>query len=201
MMGPKQASDRLHRLASAVESARSPSLSKVAQEIGKVLVALEEEGLDDVPTTSPEGQLAVPAGQIISHLNGWLTAKYRIEASYRSYADRVRGPWRDALVGHWYEHADEERKQSYALAMKIVGLGGEPMPAPISIPECPTNLMAFCSVLMSLEVAAIESARKTIEMAGSMDPLRVLAEEIMLKDAHHLDDLRRICTGYGTTPV
>lgn len=191
--GPQEVSAKLVRLASAVESARRPSLEKLAAEIGKVTLALDEPSPTDQAAPSPEGELSVPVGQMIAHLNSWLTAKYRIDAAYRSFADRVRGPWRDSLVGHWQEHAKEERDQGYELAMKIVGLGGDPAQTIIDVPQCPANLAAFCAVLMDLEVKAIQRAHEAIAMSGTMRSLGVLAENIMLVDTQHLDDLRRMC--------
>lgn len=195
MTRPEEVSGRLLRIAAALDSARRPSLEKLAAEIGKVTLALDgvlPEGMG-LEGPSPEGQLAVPAAQVIAHLNQWLTAKYRIDAAYRSFADRVKGPWRDSLADHWRKHAEEERAQAYDLAMKIVGLGGDPAQTVIDVPQCPPNLSAFCLTLVGLELKAIDNAHKTIEMAGTMRSLGVLAENIMLVDTQHLDDLRRMC--------
>ncbi len=193
-MGPKETERRIMRVASAVERSSSPSLSKLSAEIGKVVLALEDEPGSPAgsPAGSPEGALGVPVGQMVAHLQSFLAAKYRIDASYRSFADRVRGPWRDSLVAHWQEHAGEERDQAYAIAMKISGLGGDPSVTVIEVPQVPANVGAMFATLMGLEIKAIENARKTIEMSGSMTSLKVLAEDILLKDTHHLDDLRRM---------
>ena len=190
-MRPSAAKNRVLRLASAVEAAARPSLSKLSAEIGRVVLALEEDG---VPEGSPEGGTAAPPGQVIAHLQKWLAAKYTIDAAYRSYADRVRGPWRDALAEHWQTHAGEERKAAYDLAMKIVGLGGDPSVTSVTVPQSPADLGAFCAVLMSLELKAIEAARETISLSGEMGGLRVMAENILLQDSQHLDDLRRMAT-------
>jgi bacterioferritin (cytochrome b1) len=190
-MKPSETSRRLQRIAAALDRAERPSLSKLAAEIGRVTLALEEDaGVESQP--SPEGELAVPVGQMIAHLNSWLTAKYTIDAAYRSFADRVKGPWRDSLVAHWQEHAKEERAAAYDLAMRISGLGGDPAQTVITVPECPSNLRAFCVVLMDLEVKAIAKAHETIAMSGSLRSLGVLAENLMLVDTQHLDDLRRM---------
>lgn len=191
MDSPAQASRRLNRIASALDRARNPSLSKLARAIGEARVALGE--VEVVQQEGREGQLAVPEGQALSLLSEWLTAKYRIDSAYRSYADRVRGPWRDSLVDHWYKHAEEERQQAYDLAMKIIGLGGDPNVTVIDVPPCPANLQAFCAVLMDLELAAIDKAHRVIAASGTMRSLGVLAENIMLTDTQHLDDLRRMC--------
>src|ERR1700690_2006725 len=94
-----------------------------------------------------EGEFAVPLGQLISTLQTLLGAKYAVEMSYRSYADRVRGLWRDSLVDHWHEHAKDERDMTYDLAMKIVGLGSDPIQTTIQILQSPANEFAFCKCL------------------------------------------------------
>ncbi len=192
-MGPSKAQKVVLRVASAIDSAERPSLRKLSAEIGKVVLALEDEG--PPAEGSPEGHLAVPTGQLIAHLQKWLAAKYTINASYRSYADRVKGPWRDSLVAHWQKHAEEEMAAAYDLAMKIVGLGGDPSVTVINVPQTTPNLGALCAVLMSLELKAIEAARETISMSGERVSLRVLAEELLLQDTQHLDDLVRMTVG------
>lgn len=179
-------------MASAVDAAARPSLSKLSSEIGKVVLALDDPGVVETEGSS-EGSLAVPPAQVVAHLQKWLGAKYRIDAAYRSYADRVKGPWRDSLVEHWTTHAGEERQAAYDLAMKIVGLGGDPNVTVIEVPMTSPNLGALCMTLMNLELKAIEAARETMSMSGEMVSLRVLAENICLQDTQHLDDLRRMC--------
>lgn len=144
-----------------------------------------------------EGPLSAEPGELISHLNNFLTAKYAIEASYRSYADRVKGPWRDSLVSHWHEHAEDERKSSYDLAMKCVALGGDPILTVVQIPPCTPSLEGFIQVLISQELDAIEAGRKLAAMAGDSMGLRVLAENTVVLDSHHLDDLKRSFSEYG----
>lgn len=184
------------RVASALDRTERPSLAKLSAEIGKVVLALEDEvTIVEPPEGSQEGTLAVPSGQAIAHLNKWLAAKYRIDAAYRSYADRIKGPWRDALVEHWQKHAGEERQAAYDIAMKIVGFGGDPNVTIIEVPTASSDLASMCMILMRLELAAIEAARETMSMSGELVSLRVLAENICLADTHHLDDLRRSCVG------
>lgn len=145
-----------------------------------------------------EGASSSPTEAMIAHLQSWLAAKYRIDAAYRIFADRLQGPWRDSLAAHWAEHAGEERQQAYDLAMKIVGLGGDPVVASIEVPPCGRDVGSMCACLMELELQAIERAHGLIQMAGDLTSLRLRAEEIMLSDAHHLDDLRRTCVMAGT---
>jgi len=140
-----------------------------------------------------EGQFAAPDGQVVAHLQKFLNAKYAIDIAYRSFADRVKGPWRDALVSHWQEHAKEERDSAYDLAMKLVGLGADPIQTAVQVPACPANVFAFCKALIELELKAIENSRRLIVLAGDNTAMKVLAENVILVDTQHLDDLRRMC--------
>ena len=141
---------------------------------------------------SQEGEYAAPEGQLIANIQKFLSAKYALEMAYRSYSDRIKGPWRDAVVEHWQEHAGDERKHTYSLAMKVVGIGGDPIQTYIQIPVCTPNVGAFIQVLMSMELEAIASGRELAKLAGENTGLKVLAENIVELDTHHLDDLIRM---------
>ena len=138
-----------------------------------------------------EGAFSVPEGQLIAHLQKFLSAKYAISIAYLSFADRIRGPWRDAIVEHWQEHSEDERKNAYSLAMKIVGIGGDPIITNIQVPISTSNISSMIHVLMSMELEAIAVGRELAELAGESTGLRVLAENIVELDTHHIDDLRR----------
>lgn len=151
-----------------------------------------------VASPSPaEGALAAPDGQVIAALMELLQAKYAIEASYRSFADRTRGPWRDSLVEHWTTHAGEERQSAYDVAMKIVALGGDPALGQIVMPSCTASLEGFFVLLAEQEMAAILAARKIAAMAGDDMALRVMMENTSILDSQHLDDLRRMGSDVG----
>lgn len=143
-------------------------------------------------TPEKEGNFAVPVGQVVAHLQKYLCAKYAIDVAYRSFADRVKGPWRDALYEHWDEHAKEERKAAYDIAMKIVGLGADPIVTSIQVPPCTANLVGFMKCLKMMELDAIENGRTLIKLAGDNTSMKIFAENLILVDTQHLDDLRRM---------
>jgi len=195
---PSHIRGALNRIASGLDSNRNPSRSAISQDIGRVLLALEDSPTLTVPS-NPEGDFVVPTGQVIAHLQKWLTAKYAIDAAYRSFADRVKGPWRDSLVDHWYDHSKEERQHAYDLAMRIVGMGGDPMQTFIQVPTCTANLQGFFKTLASMELEAIEAGRAAIKMAGENTSLQVMAENFVLVDTQHLDDIRRMQVQFQST--
>jgi bacterioferritin (cytochrome b1) len=185
-MTPSELSRKLNRLASSIEGATKPSMSKIRTSLAGLLMAVEEN----------DG-FTVPAAQIITHLIEWQNAKYTIDIAYRNFADRVKSPWRDALADHWYKHAEEERANAYNLSMKIISLGSDPTHTNIQIPPCPATLAGFCATLMDLEIKAIEKGKQAAAFAGENASLRVFAEDIILVDSQHLDDLKRWCSDFG----
>ena len=143
-------------------------------------------------TDVSEGALSVPDGQVIAHLSHFISAKYSVEIAYRNFSDRIKGLWRDSLVEHWHKHAQDERQSTYDLSMKLIGLGGDPVLTMIQIPVCTSNVIGFHQILMKMELEAIEAGRTLIQMAGQNTGLKVLAENTVLLDSHHLDDLKRM---------
>jgi bacterioferritin (cytochrome b1) len=186
-MSREEAMKKLSRIASRVTSASGP----IASEIGRAVLANGEDGQDDT-SMNPEGDLSVSDGEVISVLQKWLTAKYAIDMAYRSYADRLHGPWRDSLVDHWHDHAKEERSAAYDIAMKIVGMGADPNVTMVQVPAATPSLELMMTNLMKLELEAIATGREIVRMAGGRQSLRVMAENLLLVDTQHLDDLRRM---------
>ena len=180
---PSQISNTLNRIASKIEASQNPSMTSVLADIGRVILAVDDG--------TSEGKLGCPPAQIISHLNNYLNAKMAISLAYENFADRVKGPWRDALVDHWYVHAKEEREHKYDISMRILGFGGDASQSIVQIPQCPPNLEGFFRVLMAMEIEAIAAGRETIKLAGDHTSLKVMSENMILIDTQHLDDLKR----------
>jgi bacterioferritin (cytochrome b1) len=143
-----------------------------------------------------EGNFATSVEDVIALLCDILLKKYEIDNAYRSFADRVRGPFRDALVDHWQEHAKEERTSAYDFAMKIMGLGGDPQVCPTTCSITNPTIDTFCQKLAEMELELIKMNRDLAEIAGENTALRVLAENTILQDTQHLDDLRRMSLVY-----
>jgi bacterioferritin (cytochrome b1) len=184
---PSQISASLHKIANKIEASQNPSKTSVLADIGRVILAVPVYWDDG----TSEGKLGCPPAQIIAHLGNYLNAKMAISLAYESFADRIKGPWRDALVDHWYTHAKEEREHKYDLAMRIVGFGGDPSQSIVQIPQCPPNLEGFFRTLMAMEIEAIAAGRETIKLAGDHTSLKVMAENMILIDTQHSDDLKR----------
>jgi len=147
-----------------------------------------------------EGMFSAPVATITGALHKLLAAKHAIDISYRSYADRVRGPWRDSLVGHWSEHAGEERQMAYDIAMKLMALDYDPIISTIEVPPCGPTLASLAKCLVEQEKTAIMVGRQIIAACGDNTSLRVMMEDHVMKDQQHLDDLRRMFNQIGAAP-
>jgi bacterioferritin (cytochrome b1) len=180
----------LRRMALEVDRSTAPSRRRMADSVKAVISAVESAPVGPGPADE-----VAPTGELIAHLQRWLGDKYAKDAAYRSFADRVRGPWRDSLVAHWQEHAGEERQHCYDLAMRIVGLGADPIQTYVKIPTAPANDVAFFKILLSMEMSSISAAEMTIKLAGANQSLKVMAENMMLTDQQHHDDLLRMMPG------
>jgi bacterioferritin (cytochrome b1) len=161
-------------------------------------IALNPQEFLDVQTQNKmfdpirEGQFSVPDGQIIAGLQQYLSLKYSKDIAYRNFSDRIRGPWRDSLVNHFYDHSKDERDHQYAISMKIVALGGDPGVSVNQIPQVPPNYQALFQVLADLELEAIRIGNELVQGSGTNTGFRVMIENMVEKDNHHLDDLIRL---------
>lgn len=167
-----------------VDKIAQSMLETIDDAIGEVTQTLNED--------PREGTFTCSEGEMISMLRQFLTAKYVIEISYRNFADRITGPWRDGLVDHLYEHAKEERDHQYSLTMKLVSMGVDPMIGTIQIPQVSPEIRSLFQNLMELELQALEVERKIIACCGDNVGLRVLIENMSAVDDHHLQDLIRL---------
>lgn len=149
------------------------------------------EGVHPMMVSEEEGFFSVIQEDVIKQLNKILKLKYTGIILYTNYGDRLLAHWRDSVADHFTDHMKDERKGAYAIVRKITALGGAPDPkvAPMrSVDDFHGMLME----LMTAEKDLIKEARALVEMAGENVGLRVMAEDLVVTDAHHLDDLRRL---------
>lgn len=128
---------------------------------------------------------------------GTLIGKYfqsrvKAEIACRNNADRLQGPWRDSVVQHWKEHAEEHRSMIYDLSMKMITtLGMDPKVDFVTMaPDNP----AFESLLGDLESRSrelLDIGRQILELDIGVE-LRVLIENQILTDSQHLSDAIRM---------
>lgn len=117
--------------------------------------------------------------------------RYEMDIALRNHSDRLRGPWRDALVEHWYEHAEEQRSMAYDLAMKLVSMGQDPVLSNLTRYGSDASLTSMLTELKQ----RLESMIKMGEVILSMNPssgVRIMVENHIVTDNQHLDDIVRM---------
>lgn len=158
------------------------------------------EGTHPLAVSPEEGFFAVPQETVIAQCNKILRLKYTTALAYVNYGDRIRAHFRDVLYEHFKEHRDEELDGAYHLAMKITALGGEPEPRIAPIPNTGDMHQIFM-ILLQFEKELLQELRKLSAMAGENLSLKVMLEEMVLKDQQHADDLRRMMFCESPPPV
>lgn len=141
-----------------------------------------------------------PKRSVSEYLLHYLNIKYKLHAMYRSFADRLRGPYRDAIVEHWHEHASDQMKSAYTIAMSLVAMKTEPVVSFSSSHTTDSDFFSMASQLLEVESLGVEilvcalaqSASDHEQTRGSEYGLRVTLEEQLVLDRHHIDDLVRM---------
>jgi len=153
--------------------------------------ATASEGVHPLAVSPEEGQFAAPPDQIVAQCQKLLTLKYTTMLTYINYGDRIRAHFRDSVYEHWKEHTEDERKDAYALVMKITAMGGEP---DVKIKPVPSlvDLHQMILTVLKLEQLMLAETRTLVAMAGENIGLKVMAEQFALTDSHHADDARRM---------
>lgn len=141
-----------------------------------------------------EGLFAAPQEEVVAQLNRLLRMKYTTILAYTNYGDRLRHVFRDSVAAHFKEHRKEEQADAYHLAMKITALGGEPEPKTSAVVST-AELHLMIVALLDLELELLQALRKLSAMAGENLSLKVMVDEMVLKDQQHADDLRRMLPG------
>lgn len=139
-----------------------------------------------------EGEFGANHELILGCLAEVYRKKYEIYLAYRNFSDRLRGPFREAITQHFAEHSEDERKAAYDVAMKLVGLGCDPQLLEYKIPPCNPDISSIFRCLAQMELDLIGLERHLCDISGDNTAMRVLGENMVLTDTHHLDDLRRM---------
>src|ERR1019366_8596697 len=121
------------------------------------------EGLHPMALSPEEGLTAAPLETIVKQLAKLLKLKYTAVILYMNYGDRLRAHYRDAIYDHFQEHIEDERKDAYALAMKITALGAEPAAKVGQVPDI-ADLHQMLIVILKAEQELQGAARQLCSM-------------------------------------
>lgn len=159
-----------------------------------------QEGTHPLAVSPEEGFFAVTQDAIVSQLNKLLKLKYTTAFAYINYGDRIRAHFRDVIAEHFKDHREEELADAYHLTMKITALGGEPTPKVGTIIDTADMHQIFLA-LLDLEKKMLKEFRALAALAGDNLSLKVMLEEMVLKDQQHADDLRRMMFCETNSPI
>jgi bacterioferritin len=137
-----------------------------------------------------EGKFSIPLKQMIGWLNQLIVAEYSQWLRYYHYAMVMRGHARDALAEEFEAHAKQELEHVDSIGMRIVGLGGYPLPAikrPIPLKEIEDILKE----LLAQEQAGMELYKKVLGFCGDNEGTRQLIETNIVVEQEHIDELWR----------
>jgi len=148
-------------------------------------------GVHPFAISPEEGLPLAPQEVLLKKLSALLVLKNGAQLMYHTYADTFRGPDREGLYDHFEEHAAEERAGSYDYAMKLIALGGGPLPTKgTKFPEA-TGIQEALTHVIQYEKELIQATRDLHALCGEYLGLKLLLEDNLLKDQRHLDDSRR----------
>jgi bacterioferritin len=162
----------------------------------KELIAASEhmfgKAISEPDTTGKyEGKFKVPLKKMIGMLNQILAAEYAQWMRYYHYALVLRGHYRDALAEEFEGHAEEELKHANVIAMRVIGLGGYPIPRMDDHPAPLKKTEDILKELLFREQRGMELYRQVHAQCGDNEGTRQVLEGNMAIEQEHIDDLWR----------
>jgi bacterioferritin len=183
----KEATDRIgeHQQAEAYHSQQASQLSGAQRGIYRSLSKADPD-----TTGKLEGKFKVSCEKMISQLNKIISAEYSQWMRWYHYSLVLRGHCRDALAGHFEEHAEEELKHAEAVAMRVIGLGGYPS-TDMEHPEPLREAEEILKELLRREQEGMQLYREVHAFCGDNEGTRQVLEGNMGQEQEHIDDLWR----------
>lgn len=139
-----------------------------------------------------EGKFKVPIKKMIGMLNQILMAEYAQWMRYYHYSLVLRGHCRDALAEEFAAHAEEELGHADKIAMRVIGLGGYPIPRMDDQPSPLKKAEEIIKELLFREQKGMELYRQVHAQCGGNEGTRQVLEENMTLEQEHIDDLWRL---------
>lgn len=145
-----------------------------------------------------EGKFKIPVKKMIGMLNLILSAEYAQWMRYYHYALVLRGHARDALATEFEAHAGEELGHAAGISMRIIGLGGYPVPRLDSPPTPFKEAEDMLKELLFREQRGMELYRQVHAQCGDNEGTRQVLEGNMAVEQEHIDDLWRYLNHPGS---
>lgn len=127
--------------------------------------------------------------KIIDALNEIRASEQRMALVYRRAAQMVTGPWREALVKEFRDHAEDEDRHAEIAMRHIVALGGD---LTEEIKEIPVwhNLDELLDGLDELEEKGIKKWQSIMKLLDMDDAFRHTIESVLDREQEHYDEVK-----------
>lgn len=148
-----------------------------------------------------EGQFAVPVEQALQVMGELVKNEFETIYAYTAYAQSLRDLSHDSLAEHFDDHAGDELEHAQFLMKRMAVLGGPINLPDLGAPHPSTNPVDIIQTLIRMEQEGIAGWKKLLDVVGE-NPMRITAEEYMVKEQEHLDDLWQLLPDeYKTGPA
>lgn len=127
--------------------------------------------------------------QIIDKLNDIRAAEQRMSLLYRRAAEMVTGPYREALIGEFLNHANDEDSHASIVMRRIMALGGDIGTYIEPLPVC-RNLNDILTHIDEYEVQGIRRWQELERMLSKDDSFLHTISTILDQETEHSDDVK-----------
>lgn len=129
--------------------------------------------------------------ELIAGLNVDLANEYAAVITYRTYASKVQGPWRQELRNFFAAEIPDEMLHAQMLCDKIVALGGEPVLAAAEVKKADSAKEMLANALAD-EKATL---KRYVERRGQAEALGeyglvVELDNLIADETRHRDELQ-----------
>jgi bacterioferritin len=137
-----------------------------------------------------EGKFAIPLNQMIGWLNKIISAEYTQWLRYYHYGMVLRGQARDAIAEEFEEHAEQELGHVAVIGLRVVGLGGYPIPA-IDRPSPLKKTEDILKEMLYHEQQGMALYKQVLGFCGENEGTRQIIESNIEVEQEHIDELWR----------
>ncbi len=144
--------------------------------------------------------------ELLDILNRAYADEWLAYYAYWLGAKLVKGPMKDAVMAELVQHAADELRHAEMVSMRIIQLGGTPVPEPrdwYKFTNCPYDAPTDPHVRVLLdqnilgEQCAIGVYKKMLEITRDKDPVTYnMALQILSDEVEHEEDLQSLLEDY-----
>jgi bacterioferritin len=146
--------------------------------------------------------VGMDVGELLNLLNRAFADEWLAYYQYWLGAKVVKGPMKDAVIAELLQHAADELRHAEMLSLRIIQLGGVPVPEPKEWythtncgydPPADPYVMTILGQNVRGEQCAIGVYKKLLEITATRDPVTYnLAVQILQDEVAHEEDLQSL---------